>query len=189
MSSTLSEGWFCASSSLTDLYTWSDASALALVVPDGPMPAAINGLPIAPWLDFPDNIAAWETLADTVPIHEPLFHAPKGFKKAAGVVVREPDGRVWVMAPRNAFGGYQATFPKGGMEGKSARATALVEAFEETGLRVRLTRFLVDVQRSTNYARYFLEERIGGTPATMGRESQAVMLGKVLNSPRDLPIR
>ena len=179
---------------LTDLSTWSDAGALAQVVPDGPMPAAINGLPIAPWQDFPDDIAAWEALASTMPIDEPLFHAPKGFKKAAGVVVRESDGRVWVVAPSNAFGGYQATFPKGGMEGKSARATALVEAFEETGLRVCLTRFLVDVQRTTSYTRYFLGERIGGNPADMGWESQAVMLvpvallGKVLNSPSDLPI-
>jgi hypothetical protein len=179
---------------LTDLSTWSDAGALAQVVPDGPMPASINGLPIELWLDFPDDIAAWEALASTMPIDEPLFHAPKGFKKAAGVVVRESDGRVWVVAPSNAFGGYQATFPKGGMEGKSARATALVEAFEETGLRVCLTRFLVDVQRTTSYTRYFLGERIGGNPADMGWESQAVMLvpvallGKVLNSPSDLPI-
>ena len=80
------------------------------------------------------------------------------------------------------------------MEGKSARATALVEAFEETGLRVRLTRFLVDVQRSTSYTRYFLGERISGNPAAMGWESQGVMLvpmvllAQVLNSPKDLPI-
>jgi 8-oxo-dGTP pyrophosphatase MutT (NUDIX family) len=178
----------------TDLGTWSDAAAMALVVPDGPMPAALNGLPIEPWLYFPGDIAAWEALADTMSVEEPLFHVPKGFKKAAGVVLREPDGRVWVVAPSNAFGGYQATFPKGGMEGKSAKATALVEAFEETGLRVRLTGFLVDVQRSTSYTRYFLGERIGGNPAAMGWESQAVMLvppaqlGQVLNSPRDLLI-
>ena len=179
---------------LTDLHTWSDAAALAQVVPDGPMPVTINGLPIAPWEDFPDNIAAWEALASTMPVEEPLFRTPKGFKKASGVVVRESDGRVWVVAPSNAFSGYEATFPKGGMDGKSARATALVEAFEETGLQVRLTGFLVDVQRSTSYTRYFLGERIGGNPAAMGWESQAVMLvpmallGKVLNSPRDLPI-
>ena len=179
---------------LTDFSTWSDAEALAQVVPNGPMPAAINGLPIEPWLDFPGDIAAWEAMASTMPVEEPSFHAPKGFKKASGVVVREPDGRVWVVAPSNAFGGYEATFPKGGMEGKSARATALVEAFEETGLRVRLTRFLVDVQRSTSYTRYFLSERIGGNPADMGWESQAVMLvpvallSKVLNSSSDLPI-
>jgi 8-oxo-dGTP pyrophosphatase MutT (NUDIX family) len=129
-----------------------------------------------------------------MPLEEPFFDLPKGFNGAAGVVVCECDGRVWVVAPSNAFGGYQATFPKGGMEGKSSKATALMEAFEETGLQVRLTRFLVDVQRSTSYTRYYLGVRIGGTPSDMGWETQGLMLvpgallGQVLNSQKDLPI-
>ncbi|MCW2313997.1 NUDIX hydrolase [Rhodoferax antarcticus] len=173
---------------------WGDGAALARVVPGGPLPGALNGLALAPWRDVPGNAPAWEALASTMPVDEPPFDAPQGFKKAAGVVVREPDGRLWVVAPSNAFGGYQATFPKGGMDGKSARATALAEAFEETGLQVRLSGFLVDALRSTSYTRYFLAERVGGTPAAMGWESQAVMLvplallSQVLNSPRDLPI-
>ena len=179
----------------TDPGAWADATALALVAPEGPMPAALNGVAFAPWPQVPEDMAAWEALASTMPlVEEPFFDALKGFKKAAGVVVREADGRVWVVAPSNAFGGYRATFPKGTMGGKSPKATALVEAFEETGLQVRLSRFLVDVQRSTSYTRYFLGERLGGNPAAMGWESQAVMLvpvallGQVLNSPRDLPI-
>lgn len=178
----------------SSLDAWPDAAALALVAPEGLMPAALNGVAFAPWPQVPEDMAAWEALASTMPLDEPLFDAPPGFKRAAGVVVREADGRVWVVAPSNAFGGYQATFPKGGMDGKSTKATALVEAFEETGLQVRLTRFLVDVQRSTSYTRYFMGERLGGNPAAMGWESQAVMLvpvallGQVLNSPRDLPI-
>ena len=178
----------------SSLDAWPDAAALALVAPEGLMPAALNGVAFAPSRQVPETIAAWEALANTMLIDEPLFHAPPGFKRAAGVVVREADGRVWVVAPSNAFGGYQATFPKGGMDGKSPKATALLEAFEETGLQVRLTGFLVDVQRSTSYTRYFLGERIGGNPAAMGWESQAVMLApvallrQVLNSPRDLPI-
>src|SRR5690606_12525178 len=119
----------------TEPSAWSNATALARVVPDGPLPAILNGLPLTPWRQAPENMAAWEALASTMPVDEPPFDAPKGFKKAAGVVVREPDGRVWVVAPSNAFGGYQATFPKGGMDGKSPKATALVEAFEETGLQ------------------------------------------------------
>jgi hypothetical protein len=178
----------------TDASAWLDAGAVARVVPDGPMPAMLNGLPFPPWKEAPDDAAAWEMLASVMPVDEPPFDAPKGFKNAAGVVVREPDGRVWVVAPSNAFGGYQATFPKGGMDGKSTKATALVEAFEESGLRVRLNEFLVDVQRSTSYTRYFLGERVGGNPADMGWESQAVMLvpvallTQVLNNPKDLPI-
>ncbi len=178
----------------TEPRTWSDASALARVVPDGPMPAALNGLALVTWREVPDNTAAWEARANTMALDEPPLLAPPGFKKEAGVVVQEPDGRIWVVAPSNAFGGYHATFPKGGTEGKSSKATALVEAFEETGLQVRLTRFLVDVQRSTSYTRYYLGERLGGTPSDMGWESQGLMLvpvallGQVLNSAKDLPI-
>ena len=114
--------------------------------------------------------------------------------KTSTVVVREPAGRVWRGASSNAFGGYQATFPGGRIEGRSVRATALVEALEETDLWVQLTPFLVDVQRSKSYTRCSLGERIGGNPADMGWESQAVMqapvalLAQVLNNPRELPI-
>jgi 8-oxo-dGTP pyrophosphatase MutT (NUDIX family) len=99
-----------------------------------------------------------------------------------------------VVAPGNAIGGYEATFPKGGMEGKSARATALVEAFEETGLRVRLTWFLVEVQRSTSYTRYFWGSALAATRQPWDGRARGVMLvpvvllAQVLNSPRDLPI-
>ncbi len=34
-------------------------------------------------------------------------------RQGAGVIIREPDGRVWIMHPKGAFGGYKATFPKG----------------------------------------------------------------------------
>ena len=48
--------------------------------------------------------------------------------------------------------------------------------YEESGLRVRLLRHLVDVRRSQTYTRYYLAERVGGSPADMGWESQCVML-------------
>ncbi len=48
--------------------------------------------------------------------------------------------------------------------------------FEAAGLRVRLQRHLVDVKRTQSYTRYYLAERVGGNPADMGWESQAVML-------------
>lgn len=177
------------------LAAWADPTALACVVPDGPMPDAVNGLPISSWESVPASLAGWEALAvrDTVP--EPEFKAPTGYQKATGVVIRESDGRLWVVAPSNAFGGYQATFPKGKMDkGLSTQATALIEAFEESGLQVRLKQHLVDVKRSTSYTRYYLAERLSGNPADMGWESQAVMLvppeqlDQVLNNPNDRPI-
>ena len=174
---------------------WNDPEALACVVPDGILPAAVNGIPISSWTQPPQSIAQWEALAAQTTVAEPEFKVPAGYKKAAGVVILEADGRVWVVAPSNAFGGYKATFPKGKLDkGLSLQATALVEAFEESGLQVRLIRHLVDVKRSTSYTRYYLAERVGGNPADMGWESQGAMLvpvvklKQVLNSPNDQPI-
>ncbi|NYT58225.1 NUDIX hydrolase [Alcaligenaceae bacterium] len=178
----------------TALSAWSDPSSIACIVPDGMSPAQINGVAVASWADAPKSDKGWEALVAQASIVEPAFNAPSGYKRAAGVVLRESDGRVWVVAPSNGFAGYEATFPKGTMDGKSAQATALVEAFEESGLKVRLLRHLVDVKRSQSYTRYFLAERIGGDPADMGWESQAVLLvpieqlNKVLNNKNDQPI-
>jgi len=178
----------------TPLESWLQADTVACVVPDGPMPAQLNGIPVANWPDAPTSEAEWETLASQSSISEPPFVAPAGYRKSAGVVVREPDCRYWVVAPSNAFGGYPACFPKGMLEGKSAQATALVETFEESGLRVRLLAHLIDVKRSTSYTRYYLAKRLGGNPADMGWESQAVMLvpsthlDQMLTNKNDHPI-
>jgi 8-oxo-dGTP pyrophosphatase MutT (NUDIX family) len=175
----------------TPLSTWSDAGAVACVVPGGQMPDELHGITFAACLNAPIQPSGWEAMTEQHPLDEPAFDAPPGYKKAAGVVICEPDGRVWLVAPSNGFGGYKATFPKGTMDGKSAQATALVEALEESGLRVRLMRHLVDVKRSQSYTRYYLAERIGGNPADMGWESQAVLLvprkdlARFLESPYD----
>jgi ADP-ribose pyrophosphatase YjhB (NUDIX family) len=173
---------------------WADPSALACVIPGGSMPLEVNGIAFAPWAQAPETVAKWEALAAKQRIDELEFVAPAGCKPAAGAVIREMDGRVWLVAPSNAYGGYQVTFPKGGLEGKSAQATALVETFEECGLQVRLIQHLIDVRRSTSFTRYYLAERVGGHPADMGWESQAVMLSPasqlqaVLNNPHDAAI-
>lgn len=178
----------------SDLSAWLQDDAIALVVPTGRMPAHVNGICISAWEDRPGDPQAWEALASEFAIEEPEFKVPAGFKPAAGVVIRETDGRFWVVAPTNAFAGYKATFPKGRPDGKSMQAAALMEAFEESGLKVRLLRHLVDVQRTESYTRYYLAERLTGDPAEMGWESQAVMLvpqaklPQVLNSAYDKPI-
>lgn len=178
----------------SDLSTWSQKDAIALVVPKGAMPTHVNGICISAWKDRPQDAKAWEALASEFAIEEPAFNVPAGFKPAAGVVIRETDGRIWVVAPTNAYAGYKATFPKGRPDGKTAQAAALMEAFEESGLKVRLLRYLVDVQRTESYTRYYLAERLAGNPAEMGWESQAVMLvpqeklPQVLNSAYDKPI-
>lgn len=175
----------------TSKQTWTDPSAIAIVVPGGEMPSELNGIP------FESNTKALRDMIDLVqeqPLLEPDFPKVAGKKPSAGVVIREPDGRVWLVAPTNGFGGYLATFPKGRLEGKSAQEAAVVEAFEESGLVVRLISHLVDVVRTTTVTRYYLAERVSGNPSDMGWESQAVMLvpaaklGEILNNQNDIPI-
>ena len=108
---------------------------------------------------------------------EPPFVLPAGKHAAAGAVVREPDGRLWLVAPSNGFGGYAATFPKGRVEpGLALQATAIREVWEESGLHVELTAWLGDFARTQTFTRFYVARRIGGHPAHMGWESQAVHL-------------
>lgn len=155
---------------------WKQAEQIAAVLPGGRLPASLHRVPFRSWVDAPKTSAGWEALAGESEIPEPAFKVPKGLAPAAGVIVKETDGRIWLVAPTNQFGGYELSFPKGRLDGKSLQATALCEAYEESGLRVRLLHHLLDVRRSQTYSRYYLAERIGGSPADMGWESQCVML-------------
>ena len=153
------------------------------------MPPAVNGLEVASWSGVKD----WGALAAQACLPDPP--RPPGKAVAAGAVVVEPDGRVWLVAPTNGWSGYRATFPKGRVDkGLSLQACALKETFEETGLRVELTAHLIDMPRTKGFARYYLARRRGGDPADMGWESQAVhlapqaMLGSLLNRDWDLEI-
>jgi 8-oxo-dGTP pyrophosphatase MutT (NUDIX family) len=155
---------------------WKQATQIAAVAPGGKLPASLHRVRFESWADAPATAAGWEGLAGAALVEEPVFKPPKGLQAAAGVVIREPDGRIWVVCPTNQYGDHEVTFPKGRLEGKSLQATALCEAYEESGLRVRLIRHLVDIRRTQTYTRYYLAERVGGSPADMGWESQCVVL-------------
>jgi len=155
--------------------TWDDPTQTAVVVPDGPMPAALHGVRFAPWSDVPRERGGWLRLAGSCDFKEPAFD-PMGMPPASGAVIVEPDGRAWLVAPSNAYGGYRATYPKGKTNGMDMRATALKEVFEESGLQVELIAHLIDITKTGSRTRYYLARRIGGNPADMGWESQAVML-------------
>jgi ADP-ribose pyrophosphatase YjhB (NUDIX family) len=164
----------------TAFAAWGQPNCLATVTPDSPMPATVAGLAIAAWQAAPTSNAGWKQLAATMAFEEPpVTAATVGLLPASGAVVVEPDGRVWVVSPSNWFGGYANTFPKGKNELAQAlclRANALKEVFEEAGLQVELTGFLCDSVRSTSVTRYYLARRLGGNPAGMSWESQAVHL-------------
>jgi 8-oxo-dGTP pyrophosphatase MutT (NUDIX family) len=176
----------------SSLKAFADPEQIAFVVPEGETPVALNGIPIAAWLTVPASLREWAKVAGQAEIDEPPITPEPGKKLSAGVVAIEPDGRFWIVAPTNAFGGYQTTFPKGTVDaGLTPQATAIKEAFEESGLQVEIAGWIGDFDRTTSVTRYYFARRIGGHPAAMGWESQAVMLvpkdklSSVLNHPKD----
>ena len=157
--------------------TWTDPNAWACWTPGSATPAELNGVAFAKWTDHPVDMDDWDDVEgqDHTIDEPPLPDAPKA--QAAGVVIEEPDGRIWVIHPTNQFGSYRRTFPKGHLDdGVDMQASAIKEAFEESGLKVEILGYLCDVVRTTTVARYYRARRVGGTPAAMGWESQAVSL-------------
>lgn len=158
--------------------TWHNSDAVATFVPGGDVPLELNGVPFRRWRDHPTTAEGWD-FVDGVDdnLDEPPIKPKPGKSIGAGVIIEEPDGRVWLTAPTNKFGGYEATWPKGTVEdGLSLQASAIKEAFEETGLQIRITGFVGDYERTTSVARMYRAVRVGGTPVAAGWESQAVHL-------------
>lgn len=157
--------------------TWNNARQTATFVPEGDFPHKLNNVPLVSW-KAPVTKAGWNYV-DGInhDIEEAPLKVPKGKHPGAGVIVEEPDGRIWLVAPTNAFGGYHNTFPKGTCEqGLSMQANALKEAWEESGLQVEITGVLGDFERTTSVARMYIARRTGGNPVDMGWETQAVRL-------------
>lgn len=180
----------------SSLDAWHHTGQVATVTPGSPMPKSIGQIDILSWTEYPSEPAGWERLVKDHEFEEPPFSAD-GKRPASGAVVIEADGRIWVVSPSNQFGGYTHTFPKGTLvpkEGLSMRANAVKEVYEETGLRIELTGFLCDASRSMSTTRYYLARRLGGNPADMGWESQAVhlvpkaRLADYLTNPYDIPL-
>lgn len=140
------------------------------------IPEALHGVAFAPWA-APHDLAGWAKIPDVPGADGTPMPSVPGKKHASGVIMQEPDGRVWIVEPTNHFGGYEHTFPKGKLEkGLTLQQNALKEAFEESGLRAEIVGHVMDVERDTSVARYYLARRIGGTPTAHGWESQAVKL-------------
>lgn len=154
----------------------------------------LNGIPFKSWTP-PKNEKDWATVPGQTKISEPEFKVTPGKRAASGVVITEADGRIWVVAPKDAYGGYKQTFPKGGIdEGLSPQANAIKEAYEESGLKVRITGYVGDFPGDTSVTRYYHAVRESGDPADAGWESEDVILApkgdlaKLLNKKRDQDI-
>ena len=179
----------------TDLAALDDPSAVAVFTPGSAVPASLHGVEMAPWTDAPEG-DDWDFVdGQNDDLVEPPIQLTGKKNAASGVIVQEPDGRVWIISPTNQYAGVMHTFPKGGVdEGLSYQANAIKEAYEESGLKVEIDAHALDVERTTSVARYYLAHRVGGSPADMGWESQAVrlvplaQLGDYLNRPEDKEI-
>jgi len=148
----------------------------------------LNSVRMAAWVP-PAVDGIWEALAFVQPLHEPAFACPVGLEPAAGVMVVEPDGRVWLAQPTNACGGVAHVVPKGSVDvGSTLIATAPRGAREELGLLVKLTSHLVDLARSATFTRYYLGNCVAGSVADVGWESQASVLAP-LAALRIMPTR
>ncbi len=176
--------------------TWHSPQSIATFVPNGDAPATLNGVPFTTWRDHPKTKDGW-SFCDGInwDLEEPDMPEVEGKHASAGVVIQEPDGRVWVAHPTNAFGGYQATWPKGTIDpGENTQGAACRETWEETGLKVRIVGLLGDFEKTTSVSRMYLAVREGGTPIQMGWETQAMSLvpmkdlRRVLNMPNDQAI-
>jgi ADP-ribose pyrophosphatase YjhB (NUDIX family) len=140
----------------------------------------LNGVPFDFWMDAPTDLQGWQNVEGKNPnIKEPkeLTSKWKNEKFGAGIIIIEPDNKVWVVEPMGHYGGYKYTFPKGTQDpGLDLQSTAIKEAYEESGLKVQLTDWVGDVTRTTSTARYYLGKRVGGSPIGHGIETQGVSL-------------
>ncbi len=121
-------------------------------------PGVLNGVPFAP---APPKF--WEKTKD-VDVKEPT---PLKTIQRASVIIKEPDGRVWVVEPTGHFGNRNHTLPGGTNEPHlTQQQNALKEVWEETGLQIKITGHLGDFEDSNNgrFGRLYVAERIGGAP-------------------------
>lgn len=177
--------------------TWDDPNATAVFTPGGAAPESLNGVPFTPWR-APTTLADWANVPgqDKTLFEPALFPKPTSYLNSkgervnttksvgTGVLIVEPDGRVWLTEPTNHYGGYKATWPKGTLEkGLPMQANAIKEAWEETGLKVRIVGIVGDYERDTSIGRMYLAVREGGTPSAMGWESQSMRLTPIKDVP------
>ena len=118
---------------------------------------------------------SWKKHKDK-PLNEPPW--PRSHKrKATGVIIMEPDGRMWVYKPSMNYAGYHNTFSGGGLEtGLSPQQNARKEAREEMGLDIEITGYLGDVTTRRDVRRYYVAKRVGGTPRDATWEAESVRL-------------
>src|SRR5262249_29130258 len=89
-----------------------------------------------------------------------------------------------IYEPKDHFGGYENTYPKGkldldknGAPKLAPQKNALKELMEESGLKAEITGYLGDYKGATGSTRYYVARRTGGAPWRSGCEADKGKLG------------
>jgi len=154
-------------------------------------PKSLHGVKFESWHP-PDD---WEDVEGQMDLDEDPIDADEDTRVSSGLIMQEPDGRVWLVKPSYQYGGYKQTWPKGGQEeGLSLQANAIKETFEEIGLKGRITGLAGDFEGDTGITRFYHARREGGTPLDHDKETELVILAShdkltsLLNRSRDRKI-
>jgi 8-oxo-dGTP pyrophosphatase MutT (NUDIX family)/GNAT superfamily N-acetyltransferase len=132
----------------------------------------LNGVPLSEVPDFDPRAVPDKDIGEP-----PLEETTKGLKQSTGVLIEEPDGRIWIYEPANHFGGYKATFSKGRVEDEDTpQQAAMREAYEELGLVTEITGYVGDYRGSVTMTRMYRGKRIGGAPWIHDKEVAEVRL-------------
>jgi len=137
---------------------------------NGPFGTKLNGIDFtAPQIDHTAEKINRTIKAAEPPVPTPNTEEQK--EQSAGVIIIEPDNRIWLFSPRNFFSGYCFTLPKGQTldKGETVRKgeqeTAIKEAHEETGLNIKIIAHQGDYDRGNGrFCRVYIGQRIGGSP-------------------------
>jgi 8-oxo-dGTP pyrophosphatase MutT (NUDIX family) len=94
------------------------------------------------------------------------IYEPEVIPQSSGIIVQEPDGRIWIRRVANDFEGFIYSLAKGQLErGLSIQQNAIKETFEELGLLCDIKRWLTDFYGRYTISRFYLGKRIGGHPS------------------------
>ena len=124
------------------------------------------------------------------------IYEPDVIPQSSGIIIQEPDGRIWIRRVANNFEGFIYSLAKGQLErGFSIQQNAIKETFEELGLLCDIKRWLTDFYGRYTISRFYLGKRIGGHPsAILGhriQETDYIVLAdlktakELCNMPRD----
>lgn len=81
--------------------------------PGGDFPHSINDVDLVVWNGALITKKGWNFVPGlNRELKEPPFVVAPNKHPAAGVIIEEDDGRIWLVTPTIAFGGYQNSFPK-----------------------------------------------------------------------------